>query len=392
MLVKGVRGSFPALGRGFSAAPKFFKLMTPADDFTHSYKRRQVLRLAGLAVGAAVLPAACRTAETSSGEADATVVQFATPNSQPRSIAQAKPEKVSKVVLVRSESRIAGTQKAIDLLQPEGIKGQTVFLKPNYNTGDPAPAATDTNLLRALVQELQNAGAGQITIGDRSGMADTRQAMQKKGVFQLAQRYGVKTVVFDEMSANDWQYFPAQETHWKKGFAFARPVLNAGAVVNTCCLKTHRFGGHFTLSLKNTVGMVAKYVPGDSYNYMRELHASPHQRLMIAEINQAYQPTLVLVDGVEALVNGGPEAGKLVKSGVILAGTDRVAVDVVAIGILRSLGTTQAVSRGSVWELEQIKRAVQLGLGASSSEQIELIAADSASQKMADQIRQLIVA
>lgn len=366
--------------------------MIPPDDLTHSYKRRQVLRLAGLAVGAAVLPSACHSAGTSSGEADATIVQFATPNSEPRSIAQAKPQDISKVVLLRSEDRIAGTRKAIDLLQPEGIRGQTIFLKPNYNTGDPAPAATDTKLLEALVQELQNAGAKQITIGDRSGMADTRQAMQKKGVFQLAERYGLKTVVFDEMSADDWQYFPVQGTHWKKGFAVARPVLNAGAVVNTCCLKTHRFGGHFTLSLKNTVGMVAKYVPGDAYNYMRELHASPHQRLMIAEINQAYQPKLVLLDGVEALVNGGPEAGKLVKSGVILAGTDRVAVDVVAIGILRSLGTTETVSRGSVWDLEQIKRAVQLGLGASSPEQIELVAADGASRKMADQIQKLIVA
>jgi uncharacterized protein (DUF362 family) len=138
--------------------------------------------------------------------------------------------------------------------------------------------------------------------------------------------------------------------------------------------------------------MVAKYVPGNSYNYMQELHSSPHQRLMIAEINKAYQPALVLVDGVEALVNGGPEAGKKVKSGVILAGTDRVAVDVVAIGILRSIGTTDAVSRGSVWDLEQIQRAVQLGLGSSSDEQIEIVTADTASQTMADSIRKLIVA
>ncbi len=84
---------------------------------------------------------------------------------------------------------------------------------------------------------------------------------------------------------------------------------------------------------------------------------------MIAEVNKAYQPALVVLDGVEALVNGGPEAGRKVKSGVILAGTDRVAIDVVAVGILRSLGTTDAVSRGSVWQLEQIRRAVELGLG-----------------------------
>lgn len=355
-------------------------------NFFFKYKRRQVLRLAGLAAGASILPVACRAATTPSSE------DAATPATDYSPIARSTSQNMSKVVLVRSDDRIAGTLKALDLLQPSTISGKTVFLKPNYNTADPAPAATDTKLLEALVKELQSAGAGQITIGDRSGMADTRQAMQKKGVFQLAEKYGLKTIVLDEMGADDWQYFPAEGTHWKQGFAFARPILNAGAIVNTCCLKTHRFGGHFTLSLKNTVGMVAKYVPGNSYNYMSELHSSPHQRLMIAEINKVYQPALVLLDGVEALVNGGPDTGKLVKSGVILAGTDRVAVDVVAIGILRSLGTTPAVANGSVWQLEQIKRAVELGIGASNAEQIEIITADNGSRTMADNIRKLIVA
>lgn len=358
------------------------------DKSIPKYKRRKVLRLAGLAAGASILPAACRSVNSSSPTAE----QSATPVSTPTPLAQSNSSQVSKVVLVRSSDRVAGTKKAIDLLQPEGISGQTVFLKPNYNTGDPAPAATDTKLLEALVQELQNAGAGQITIGDRSGMAETRQAMERKGVFQLADKYGLETIVFNEMAADQWQYFPAEGTHWQKGFAFARPILDAGAVINTCCLKTHRFGGHFTLSLKNTVGMVAKYVPGDSFNYMGDLHSSSHQRLMIAEINKPYQPALVLLDGVEAFLNGGPDTGKKANSEVILAGTDRVAVDVVALGILRSLGTTDNVSNGSIWDLEQIQRAVQLGLGAGSPEQIELVTADGASQKMADEIRKLITA
>lgn len=113
---------------------------------------------------------------------------------------------------------------------------------------------------------------------------------------------------------------------------------------------------------------------------------------MIAEINKAYQPALVLLDGVEAFVNGGPHAGKTVQSNVILAGTDRVAVDVVAIGILRSLGTTSTVSQGSVWQQEQIKRAVELGLGARNDQELEIITADASSRTLADKIRKLIVA
>lgn len=355
------------------------------------YSRRKILQLAGLAASSTAFSVACNAATNPARNPTGPIsISRSSPSPDTALSQTAARSGVSRVVLVRSEDRVAGTRKAIDLLQPEGISGQTVFLKPNYNTADPAPASTDTGLLEALVQELQNAGAGQITIGDRSGMAQTRQAMETKGVFQLADRYGLKVIVLDELEQADWQYFPAEGTHWSKGFAFARPALQAGAVINTCCLKTHRFGGHFTLSLKNTVGLVAKTVPGDAHNYMNELHASPNQRLMIAEANQAYDPALVLLDGVEAFINGRPESGEVAKPGVILASTDRVAADVVAIGILRSLGTTSDVSQGSIWNLEQIRRAVELGLGANSQAQIEIVTADSASQTMADQIRRII--
>jgi uncharacterized protein (DUF362 family) len=294
------------------------------------------------------------------------------------------------VVLIRSDDRVAGTREAIDRLGPAGIKGRSIFLKPNYNTGDPAPAATDTPLLEALVRELRNAGAAAITLGDRSGMADTRAAMERKGVFRLADRLGLRALVLDELPRDGWQYVAAEGTHWPRGFAFARPALEADAVVNTCCLKTHRFGGQFTLSLKNSVGLVARTVPGDVHDYMADLHSSPHQRRMIAEINKAYAPALVLLDGVEAFVSGGPESGRKAHPGVILAGTDRVAVDVVAVAILRSLGTTAALARGSVWDLEQIQRAVELGLGAATADRIEIVTVDRAGRAMADEIRRIL--
>jgi uncharacterized protein (DUF362 family) len=113
---------------------------------------------------------------------------------------------------------------------------------------------------------------------------------------------------------------------------------------------------------------------------------------MIAEINQAYSPALVLLDGVEAFVDGGPEAGRKVRPGVILAGSDRVAVDVVAVALLRFLGTTDAVARGPLWQLEQIRRAVELGLGAAGPDQIEIVTADAAGRAMADDLRRLIAA
>jgi uncharacterized protein (DUF362 family) len=167
-------------------------------------------------------------------------------------------------------------------------------------------------------------------------------------------------------------------------------VLDADVVVQTCCLKTHRFGGHFTLSLKNTIGLVAKRVPGQRYDYMRELHSSPHQRRMIAEANVPYQPDLVVMDGLAAFSEGGPARGKRVEPGVMLAGTDRVAIDAVGVAILRHYGTTPAVSRGPIFEQEQLARAVELELGVGDPEEIELVTPDGASESFAAEITDVL--
>jgi uncharacterized protein (DUF362 family) len=50
---------------------------------------------------------------------------------------------------------------------------------------------------------------------------------------------------------------------------------------------------------------------------------------MIAEINTAYTPDLVIVDAVDAFINGGPDSGTLAHPGLVLAGTDRVTIDAV---------------------------------------------------------------
>lgn len=300
-------------------------------------------------------------------------------------------EPMTRVAFVKTQDRRAGVNQALELLQIEGMNGKELFLKPNWNSAHAAPGSTHNDILSALVQALQDMGAGLITVGDRSGMGDTRRVMEQKGVFDLANELGFDTVVFDELDASGWQMIELEGSHWQRGFAVARPVLEADAVIQTCCLKTHRFGGHFTMSLKNSVGLVAKWIPGDSYNYMSELHSSPHQRKMIAEINSAYRPDLVVLDGVEALVDAGPDTGKKVDAQVILAGTDRVAIDAVGVAILRYFGTTPAVSQGTVFQQEQIARAVALGLGVDAPEKIELITDDPDSAAYAEEIRQVLL-
>jgi uncharacterized protein (DUF362 family) len=97
-----------------------------------------------------------------------------------------------------------------------------------------------------------------------------------------------------------------------------------------------------------------------------------------------------VLDGGEAFINGGPDQGKKVAPHVMLAASDRIALDAVGVALLRMYGTTPEVANGGIFELEQISRAVELGLGAASPDAIEIVTGDPESQAVADQIRALL--
>ena len=298
----------------------------------------------------------------------------------------------ARIALVSTSNRAEGVRRALELLGINPFDGKRVFFKPNFNSADPAPGSTHPEVLTTLVAAIKEMGAQSITLGDRSGMGNTRRVMDQLGVFRLADEMGFNAMVFDELLPEDWLMIQPPDGHWQQGFPFARPCLEAEAVVNACCLKTHRFGGHFTLSLKNAVGMVAQQVLPSKHDYMQELHASAHQRRMIAEINTAYTPALIVLDGVEAFISGGPDRGERVQPEVILAGTDRIAMDAVGVALLRLSGCQTEVSRGKIFEQEQIARAVELGLGVDRPEKIEFLTGDASSAATSDRIREVLLA
>jgi len=295
----------------------------------------------------------------------------------------------TKVSIVRTQNRTEGVKKAIDLLKSNPFQGKAVVLKPNFNSADPTPGSTHIDTLRSLISNIKEMGATRITLAERSGPGDSTQTvLQKRGVVALSEELGFEIVNLQEMGADGWVHVNPQGSHWRNGFHFPRIYLEAESIVQTCCLKTHAYGGHFTLSLKNSVGMV----PRDGYQYMQELHSSPNQRLLIAEINTVYSTDLVVLDGVEAFVNGGPMRGTRMDANVILAGNDRVAIDAIGVAILRLFGTTPAVSQGPIFSLQQITRAAELGVGIRSPDQIELVSWDRESEEFANKITEVLLA
>ena len=119
---------------------------------------------------------------------------------------------------------------------------------------------------------------------------------------------------------------------------------------------------------------------------MTELHSSPHQNKLIAEINNPFQPDLLLIDGIDAFVDGGPATGKHVHGDLLLAATDRVAIDAVGVAALKTLGSNQTIMQTKIFEHEQIARAAEIGIGVTSVEQIEIVPASTASQPTREKV------
>jgi len=295
--------------------------------------------------------------------------------------------KSSKVAIVNTEDRKSGVASSIRVLGINPVKNKNVLIKPNFNTADKTPGSTHTDTLVALVEEVWKMGAKTVSLGERSYPL-TREVMEQKGVMPLMEKLDVNIVDFDDLAQKDWVKVDAEDSHWQDGFRVARPILESECLVSTCCLKTHQFGGVFTMSLKNHVGVVPTTRHG--YDYMRELHSSPHQRKLIAEINAPFKPDLIVLDGIDAFVDGGPANGKRAKANAFIASTDRVAIDAVGVAILKSLGSNDQIMNSKIFEQEQIARAAELGLGASSPSDIELIPVDDKSREYGDRLTAIL--
>ena len=291
----------------------------------------------------------------------------------------------SKVALVRSADRAEGIRRSIDLLGSNPVKGKNVLLKPNFNTADAYPGSTHNETLEQLILRLNAMGARTITIGERSGPPDTSDVLAEKEIYELCRKHGVAVINFEDLPESGWVRVKPRLCSWRNGFEVAKPVIDADCIVTTCCLKTHAYGGVFTMSLKLSVGVTRK-------RNMAEMHSSLlSMRKMIAEINAAYTPALVLLDGIEAFTDSGPARGTKKRADIMLAGTDRIAIDAVGLAILKDLGSNRAIMGTRIFEQEQIRRAVELGLGVRGPEGIKIVTDDAAGAAYAGRLNGILL-
>src|SRR5512137_111008 len=136
---------------------------------------------------------------------------------------------LSKVAIALDPSRSSGARKVAEAIGMPDLAGKNVFVKPNFNTADPAPGSTHIDTLRTMIELIKARNPKRIVVGDRSGPANTSKVFQEKGVFALSSELGFDCLVLDEMPKDRWVKMRPPGSHWMNGFWFAKPVLEADA-------------------------------------------------------------------------------------------------------------------------------------------------------------------
>ncbi len=279
----------------------------------------------------------------------------------------------SLVAMVRAETREAAVRLAVEKLG--GIRRVVphpapVLLKPNFNSADPFPASTHPDTLETVVALFQEAGCTDLAVGEMGGLLSlpARGNFERWGMGDFQERTGVGVLRFDE---EPWVRARVPEAIRWGGWVHCieRLLQPDQLVVNLPTMKSHGGGPRFSLSLKNVYGFVH---PRDRVR----AHFVPQMAEMIMETNMLYSPALIVLDGTKCWVSGGPYTGEERAPNVIIAGDDRIAVDVVGASVVRAMGS-ELLRDYPVWSHRQIRRAVELGLGAREPGAVELLAEDA---------------
>jgi len=263
------------------------------------------------------------------------------------------------------EEKIRVAVSLIGGFEPFALKGKTVLVKPNMVSYKPSPTTTNPEVVRAMVKILYEEGARKVYVGDMSAALylSTISNMDKAGIRKAAEEAGAEVVAFED---HGWVEVEIPNISVRKVIV-TEWLSRVDFIVNLPVIKTHR-SASYSICLKNFVGCT--HIRQRPY-----LIDSSRWEEVVAELNLAYQPHLNVVDGTVSMIEGGPWEGTAANTGLIIASEDRVAADIVGLGVIKAFGKWERVTGKDVWDQKQIRRAIELGVGKGRGE-IELLSGE----------------
>lgn len=227
------------------------------------------------------------------------------------------------------EAVVEGVLAILDALRPAGElirPGARVVIKPNL-TADTRlweqGIVTNPYVVEGIIRYAQQGAPAEIAVAEAAACGlDTKKAFRENGYGEVAARTGAKLVdLYDE----EFVSVPVRGGMVTSRIRAAKRVLAADILINVPTMKTHVATG-VSLCLKNLKGVL----PEEEKRRSHFLGVNQ----FVTDLNSIIAPQLSVVDGSVAMEGDGPMQGTPVNFGVVVAGTDTVATDLVATGIM----------------------------------------------------------
>lgn len=202
------------------------------------------------------------------------------------------------------------------------VQDRTVLLKPNFVEPDPKGIVnTNPAVVGAAREAFLRLGARSVMVGEGAGHERDTEGIVE--TIRLRDYIGTLAGSFVDLNLDDVTLTSLRTRASRlKELYFPCTVLSADIVVSMPKLKTHHWVGA-TLSLKNMFGIV----PGSCYGWPKNvLHWAGISRSVL-DINSTVRPDFAIVDGIVGMEGNGPIQGTAKFCGVLVMGSDPVAVD-----------------------------------------------------------------
>lgn len=219
--------------------------------------------------------------------------------------------------------------------------GDRIFLKLALNSGNPFPATTDPWALKCMIELLNEKGAGEIVVGDQSGVehvfytpfsgrGSSRECCRTAGLLEVMDKYNVTPCFFEERGYDAYRATsPAGSHHWKQPIYITTAVDDVDHIINLPRVGNHFMAGK-TFGMKISVGFLR-----DDSRVVFHLNFGKFQE-MYEEINHVPEleskVRLTVTSGRAVMTTIGPDRGQIVRPdhGLIFASQDLLAHDLLA--------------------------------------------------------------
>lgn len=199
------------------------------------------------------------------------------------------------------------------------VKGKRVLLKPNLVEFASSTAInTHVAVIAAALDLFRGLGAAEVLIGEGPGHRRDTLGMAEDADY----RRGIEKFddLFTDLNRDDVS--PVQGFGDLSRLYLPNTALRADLIVSLAKMKTHHWAGA-TLSMKNFFGLV----PGSLYGWPKnQLHQIGIAQ-SIAGLQGVFPRSFAIVDGIVGMEGNGPVQGTPKNSGVLVMGSDLVAVD-----------------------------------------------------------------